>query len=323
MKRELEITVDLKVQQYSPIKLKQFDSTRIKFKVINDGTKFSLEGLTSSLIFEKPDYKIVYQDCTIDKDIIIADLLENCLRQSGKANIELQILEKEDIVSTFKIPVSIEESAKENVESDNTPNYIETLEEAIAAEKQRQANEKQRQENETNRGKAETERIKAENTRNTNETERVNAETARNTNETKRVNAETARENNEKTRNSNEEKRVDAENKRASNYNIIKTYVDNHAVVTHKYKMILTDTIEAGAEITLPFYYKVGAGIMDVFFDGERLLLSSNTAGTNGHYQEIGETGSISNIIKITEDWSCKIGDYFEFVVRGEYTNDT
>ena len=87
--------------------------------------------------------------------------------------------------------------------------------------------------------------------------------------------------------------------------------------------MILTDTIEAGTEITLPFYYKVGAGVMDVFLDGERLLLSSDTAGTNGHYQELGETDSISNIIKITEDWSCKIGDYFEFVVRGEYTNGT
>lgn len=323
MKRELDITVDLKVQQYSPIKLKQFDSTRIKFKLINDGTSFSLEGFTSSLIFEKPDYKIVYQDCTIDEDTIIADLLENCLRQSGKANIELQILEGEDIVSTFKIPVSIEESAKENVESDNTPNYIETLEGAIAAEKQRQTSEKQRQKNETNRTTAETARINAENTRETNETARINAENTRNTNETTRVNAEIARENNEKTRNSNEEKRVDAENKRASNYNIIKTYVDNHAIVTHKYKMILTDTVEAGTEITLPFYYKVGAGIMDAFFDGERLLLSSDTAGTNGHYQEVGETGSISNIIKITEDWSCKIGDYFEFIVRGEYTNDT
>ena len=189
MKRELDMTVDLKVQQYSPIKLKQFDSTRVKFKLINDGTNFSLEGFTSSLVFEKPDETIVYQDCTIEKDTIIADLLENCLRQSGKANIELQILEGEDIVSTFKIPVSIEESAKENVESDNTPNYIETLEGAIAAEKQRQTNEKQRQEDETNREKAETERIKAENTRNTNETARVKAKNTINTNETTRVNA--------------------------------------------------------------------------------------------------------------------------------------
>lgn len=323
MKRELEITVDLKVQPYSYIKLKQFDSTRIKFKVINDGTNFSLEGFTSSLVFEKPDETIVYQDCTIEKDTIIADLLENCLRQSGKANIELQILEGEDIVSTFKIPVSIEKSAKDNVESDNTPNYIEILEDAIEAEKQRQTNEKQRQKNETDRTKAEKTREDSENTRKTNETARVNAENTRKESENTRINAETTRENNEKIRKSNENKRIDAENKRASSYDIIKTYVDNHAIVTHKYKMILSDTVEAGAEIMLPFYYKVGAAVMDVFLDGERLLLSSDTAGTNGHYQEVGETGSISNIIKITEDWSCKMGDYFEFIVRGEYTNDT
>lgn len=323
MKRELEIIVDLKVQQYNPIKLKQFDSTRIKFKVINDGTSFSLEGFTSSLIFEKPDYKIVYQDCTVDEDIIIADLLENCLRQSGKANIELQILEGEDIVSTFKIPIFIEESAKENVKSDNTPNYIEILEEAIVKEKERQKSEKQRKENETNRIKSETERTNAENIRSTNETTRKKAEDTRNTNETAREKSETNRENNEKNRKSNEEKRIDAENKRASSYDLIKTYVDNHAIITHKYKMVLTDTVEAGTEIMLPFYYKIGAGVLDVFFNGERLLLSSDSVGTNGHYLEVGENGSISNIIKITEDWSCKIGDYFEFIVRGEYSNDT
>lgn len=323
MKRELDITVDLKVQQYSPIKLKQFDSTRINFKVINFGTNFSLQGLTSSLVFEKPDKKIVYQECTINEDTIIADLLENCLRQSGKANIELQILEGEDIVSTFKIPVTIEESAKENVESDNTPNYIEVLEDAIKEEKQRQENEKQRQKNETDREEAENKRISSEETREKNETNRTKAETTRNNKEIERKNAETIRQNNETTRISNEQDRVEAEDKRASSYNIIKTYVDNHAAITYKYKMILTDTIDAGAQIVLPFYYKVGSEVLDVFFRGERLLLSSDNLGTNGHYQEIGESASVSNTIKITEDWSCKIGDYFEFIVRGEYTNDT
>lgn len=60
---------------------------------------------------------------------------------------------------------------------------------------------------------------------------------------------------------------------------------------------------------------------MDVFFNGERLLLSSDDAGTDGHYREVGIANSISNIIKTTTDWSCDNGDYFEFVVRGEYSN--
>ena len=60
---------------------------------------------------------------------------------------------------------------------------------------------------------------------------------------------------------------------------------------------------------------------MDVYLNGERLLLSSNDAGTDGHYREVGTANSISNIIKTTTDWSAEKGDYFEFVVRGEYSN--
>lgn len=316
MKRELEITVDLKVQQYSPIKLKQFDSTRIKFKVINDATIISLSKLTSYLIFEKPDGRIVYQNCTIEEDIIVADLLQDCLRENGKASIELQIFEDEDIVSTFKIPVSIEASAKEHIESDNTPNYIEILEGAMAEEKQRQLNEDIREENENIR-------ISNENTRKESEVTRTNDEKIRESNEEARKNAETSRASNEAQRISNEEDRISAENERVDNYEMIKSYIANHAAITYKYRMILADEIEAGANITLPFYYKVGARVMDVYFRGEHLLLSSDDIGTNGHYQEVGENNSASNIIKLTNDWSCKIGDYFEFVVRGEYSNDT
>lgn len=50
-------------------------------------------------------------------------------------------------------------------------------------------------------------------------------------------------------------------------------------------------------------------------------MLSSDDAGTDGHYREVGTANSISNIIKTTTDWSCDNGDYFEFVVRGEYSN--
>lgn len=50
-------------------------------------------------------------------------------------------------------------------------------------------------------------------------------------------------------------------------------------------------------------------------------MLSSDDAGTDGHYREVGTANSISNIIKTTTDWSAEKGDYFEFVVRGEYSN--
>ena len=54
---------------------------------------------------------------------------------------------------------------------------------------------------------------------------------------------------------------------------------------------------------------------------GEKLLLSSDAAGTDGHYQEVGETNAVSNQIKLTTDWGAETGEYFEFIVRGEYSN--
>ena len=56
------------------------------------------------------------------------------------------------------------------------------------------------------------------------------------------------------------------------------------------------------------------------FICGEKLLLSSDAAGTNGHYQEVGEANAVSNQIKLTSESGCDSGDYFEFVVRGEYS---
>ena len=82
----------------------------------------------------------------------------------------------------------------------------------------------------------------------------------------------------------------------------------------------ITSDTTAGATITIPSYYKVGQGTLDVYINGERLLLSSDDTGTDGHYREVGDANSISNQIKLTTDWNASSGDYFEFVVRGEYS---
>ncbi len=57
------------------------------------------------------------------------------------------------------------------------------------------------------------------------------------------------------------------------------------------------------------------------FICGEKLLLSSDDSGTNGHYREVGEANAVSNQIKLTTDWGAETGEYFEFIVRGEYSN--
>ncbi len=89
------------------------------------------------------------------------------------------------------------------------------------------------------------------------------------------------------------------------------------------YLLKISTATAKGAEITMPCYYKVGQGTLDVYINGERLILSSDDAGTDGHYREVGEANSISNKIKLTSDWGAGASDSFIFVVRGEYSNDT
>ena len=91
------------------------------------------------------------------------------------------------------------------------------------------------------------------------------------------------------------------------------------SVETYIYNLILTANVNAGGEITLPFYYKVGANVLQVYYMGQLLLLSSDDAGTDGHYREVGTSGSLSNKIKLTTDWSAETGEYFKFVLKGVY----
>lgn len=92
-------------------------------------------------------------------------------------------------------------------------------------------------------------------------------------------------------------------------------------IVEHKYFLQLTAAVAKGGTITLPCYYKVGTHCIDVYYMGELLILSSDDAGSDGHYRELGQVNAISNQIKTTTDWGCDVGEYFEFVVRGEYSN--
>lgn len=89
---------------------------------------------------------------------------------------------------------------------------------------------------------------------------------------------------------------------------------------SHKYQLKITSAVPAGTEVTIPCYYKVGKGTLDVYLNGERLLLSSDASGTNGHYQEVGTADSISNKIKTTTDWTLEVDDVLNFIVRGNYS---
>lgn len=90
-------------------------------------------------------------------------------------------------------------------------------------------------------------------------------------------------------------------------------------LITHKYSLEIDSDKTAGEETTIPCYYKVGEDVLDVYLNGERLLKSSDDSGTDGHYLEVGDSGSISNKIKTTTDWNLEEGDVLDLVIRGEY----
>ena len=49
---------------------------------------------------------------------------------------------------------------------------------------------------------------------------------------------------------------------------------------------------------------------------GENLI--RDTDNQEGHYKEIGEEGSVSNILQV--GWKVNVGRYFKFIVRGDYS---
>ena len=108
----------------------------------------------------------------------------------------------------------------------------------------------------------------------------------------------------------------------ASNMNAIQDNTEEaiNEITPHKYKLIITKDKESGEEIVIPCYYKVGADVLDVYLNGERLIKSSDISGKDGHYLETGSTGSISNKIETIIDWNLEEGDMLDFVVRGEWS---
>lgn len=93
---------------------------------------------------------------------------------------------------------------------------------------------------------------------------------------------------------------------------------------TKKLRLKIMEDTENGALITIPLNYKVGANTLDVYINGEKILLCTTYDDeTTGHYSEVGEIDSISNQIKLTSDWNLEVGDILQFIVRGEWNSDT
>lgn len=133
MKRIEKLTIDVKNSEYSEIKLKQMDTTRLIIRVLDNGQAMSLVGHTADIVFTKPNGQIIIQDAIIDQEQqIIIDLNEDCLRTYGKGKIEVELKKSTEVLSSFQLIVQIEKTNKENITSENTLNYIESMEKAVA-----------------------------------------------------------------------------------------------------------------------------------------------------------------------------------------------
>ena len=211
MKRIVELVVDLQNKIYNTIFLKQMDTTIIKVKILNDNTIVDLTSQTIDIIFTKPNSTLIQQlasNIDIPNGIATIPLLEECVRQSGKAKMEIEVKNtNSEVTSSFYIPVQIEQTSKAAVSPENTENYFEEFSKAIDdfVEESSQMLE---------------DIATAEATRVTNENNRISAENTRKTNETNRTNAETARVVAEKARATAEQNRVTSFNQMMQNVNV-------------------------------------------------------------------------------------------------------
>lgn len=132
MKRVENLTIDVKDSEYNEIKLKQMDSTRLIIKLLDDSNPVVLVGHTADIIFTKPNGQIIIQDAIIDlQQNIIVDLNEDCLRSYGTAKLEVEIKMSSEVLSSFQLNIKIEKTSKQDIQPDNTLNYIESMQKIV------------------------------------------------------------------------------------------------------------------------------------------------------------------------------------------------
>jgi len=74
----------------------------------------------------------------------------------------------------------------------------------------------------------------------------------------------------------------------------------------HTYIMTVTTDISLGAEVTLPFWYKVGNGSLHQIQFENWVLLKAINVDTEGQYYEVGQDNSLSNKIRLASDAEIK-----------------
>lgn len=140
--RIVELNINFEKNIASNLRFKQFDTTELHCYFNGN---VDLKNKIISLIFMTSDKLIIQQEAKevdTNKNIGIFLLDKSCLRNSGKVEIEIELKENDETISTFKTSGNVEVSNKKNITADNTSNYLETIEKAI---KEYKLNEEERQ----------------------------------------------------------------------------------------------------------------------------------------------------------------------------------
>lgn len=135
--REKNIWLDIAKKEYQTVSLKQLDSTKLIFLIMENGVIRNCSDNSFVLNFRKGDNTIVIQTESFDTSLgsegkISVMLDEDCVRAPGEGAIELQIYKSGKKVSSFSLDCNIDASIIHNaIPSQNKVTLIETLENKI------------------------------------------------------------------------------------------------------------------------------------------------------------------------------------------------
>lgn len=88
----------------------------------------------------------------------------------------------------------------------------------------------------------------------------------------------------------------------------------------YKYRVVITEEVEALTEYELPCNYKVGDNSLEIFYNNE-LLIKEASEDMEANYREVGTAGNTSN--KVVFGWTLPIGSILNILVKGDYENET
>lgn len=133
MKFPKKVDIDVNKDLYNPIQVKQSDNARyLLFRILDNGVSFDLTGKTVRFFGKKPDGKEIYNDMTITsatKGECELRLTSGALSTPGILQLEIEIKENEDVLTTFLLDVDIKKSLRSSssIQSSNEYTVIEKI----------------------------------------------------------------------------------------------------------------------------------------------------------------------------------------------------